>query len=323
MVVPNIFWFNTPICPGCYLGGEDMFKAVASMLTGDKSALTVSANAAGLDGPLPQKFLLTGHSAGGNFATAVGALAVQEPNYVPGDLLGVVMFDGVSSDPLFTSSLTELNANKIPDYQIAGKPQSWNAWGIATQLMYNFYGPDGLNQFYGVQIDNGSHTDVVAGPSLFAQLAELASAFIVNPSPPGAKEAVRTFSAGWINDIYAGNTTYLTNPGEPLYGIYGRNGETPTSPGPANQPIVMGQAGAGILPAPPPVDVPKYLGTWYEQGSVKQFFSFGLVNTKAQYSLNPDGSIKVQNSARSRSRTRAITSGRTDRSRTSPVPRSS
>ena len=46
----------------------------------------------------------------------------------------------------------------------------------------------------------------------------------------------------------------------------------------------------------PSVDVERYLGTWYEVGSVKQFFSFGLVNSKAEYSLNPDGSIRVENS---------------------------
>lgn len=292
VVVPNIFWFDTPLCPGCFLGGEEMRKAAATMLTGDKTALTISANAAGLDGPLPQQFLLTGHSAGGNFATAVGALVVQDPEYVAGDLLGVVMYDGVSGNPLFTDSLTVLNANNIPDYQIAGKPQDWNAWGVATDLMYEFYG----DQFYGVQIDDGSHTDVIAGPSLFAKLAEIASAIIVNPSPPGAKEAVRTFSSGWINDIYAGNTAYLTNAGEPLYGIYGRNGETPMTPVVANQPIVMGEAGASTLPSPPPVDLLKYDGKWYEQGSVKQFFSIGLVNTTATYTPQPDGSIKVENS---------------------------
>ncbi len=44
------------------------------------------------------------------------------------------------------------------------------------------------------------------------------------------------------------------------------------------------------------VDVERYLGTWYEVGSVKQFFSFGLVNTTANYSLLPDGSIRVENS---------------------------
>jgi lipocalin len=144
-----------------------------------------------------------------------------------------------------------------------------------------------MDQFYGVQIDNGSHTDVLGGNNLFAYLADIASAIIVKPSPPGAKEAVRTFATGWINDIYAGN-----GPTNPLYGIYG----SPNGTYVANQPIVMGEAGATTLPAPPPVDVSRYLGTWYEQGSVKQFFSFGLVNTKAVYTLNPDGSIKVQNS---------------------------
>ncbi len=39
-----------------------------------------------------------------------------------------------------------------------------------------------------------------------------------------------------------------------------------------------------------------YLGTWYEVGSVKQFFSLGLVNTTAVYTANADGSIGVENS---------------------------
>jgi lipocalin len=43
------------------------------------------------------------------------------------------------------------------------------------------------------------------------------------------------------------------------------------------------------------VDVERYLGTWYEWGSVKQFFSIGLVNTTADYSLRSDGLIRVEN----------------------------
>jgi lipocalin len=58
----------------------------------------------------------------------------------------------------------------------------------------------------------------------------------------------------------------------------------------------MGEAGATTLPAPPPVDVEQYAGTWYEQGSVKQFFAIGLVNTKAVYTPQTDGTIKVENS---------------------------
>ncbi len=46
------------------------------------------------------------------------------------------------------------------------------------------------------------------------------------------------------------------------------------------------------------VDVERYLGTWYEVGSIKQFFSIGLVNTKAEYSLRSDGLIRVENSGR-------------------------
>jgi len=58
-------------------------------------------------------------------------------------------------------------------------------------------------------------------------------------------------------------------------------------------------------PMPPPrtttveqVDVERYLGTWFEVGSVKQFFSIGLVNTTAEYTLRPDGLIRVENSGR-------------------------
>ncbi|WP_328351487.1 lipocalin family protein [Mycobacterium sp. NBC_00419] len=283
VVVPNIFWFDNPLCPGCYLGGAVMREAVASMFQDSRSALNISANAAGFSGVLPEKFLLTGHSAGGNFATAVGAL-ITETDQVD-NLLGVVMFDGVSRNPLFTDSLTALQNAGIPDYQIAAPPQSWNAYGVATELMQLFYG----DQFYGVQIDNGSHTDVIQGNNLFAWLGEIASAIIVRPSPPGAKDAVRTFASGWINDIYAGKS-----PTDPLYGIYG-----PTGPYTGvNEPIVLGEAGATTLPAPPPVDVTEYANgqPWYEQGSVKLPFAWGLVNTTAVYTLNPDGTVKVQNS---------------------------
>ncbi len=51
-----------------------------------------------------------------------------------------------------------------------------------------------------------------------------------------------------------------------------------------------------VVPSSVPVDPAEFAGTYYEQGSVKQFFSLGLVNTKAEYTLNPDGTIRVQNS---------------------------
>ncbi|WP_161976498.1 lipocalin family protein [Mycolicibacterium sp. CH28] len=288
VVAPDIFWFNTPLCPGCYLGGEQMREAVASMFEGSRSALNVSANAAGFQGALPQKFILTGHSAGGNFATGVAGL-IADPannNSAISDLLGVVMFDGVAQADLFAQSIGYLDAAGIPDYQIAGAPQSWNAWGATTE-QYALLHP---GQFTGVQIDNGSHTDVIAGDNLFAWLGEIASAIIVKPSPPGAKAAVRTLATGWINDIYAG-----TGPGDPVYGTYGNPNDGTYVP---NQSIVLGEAGATTVPAPPPVDVARYANgqPWYEQGSVKLPFEWGLTNTTATYSVNPDGSVKVENS---------------------------
>lgn len=51
-----------------------------------------------------------------------------------------------------------------------------------------------------------------------------------------------------------------------------------------------------VTPSTVPVDPAQFAGTYYEQASVKQFFSIGLVNTKAVYTARPDGTIGVQNS---------------------------
>ena len=271
VVAPSIFWFDD-----AYTG-----EAAAQMFVGDRAALNISANEAGLQGTLPQKFLLTGHSAGGRFATTAGGFTVD--NGAAKDLLGVVMFDGVGGDQ-FAASLAKLDTLGIPDYQIAAPPQRWNAWGVTTEQLAALK-PD---QFVGIQIDAGSHTDSIGGDSFFGWLGTIGSDIFVKPSPPGAKDALGTFATGWVNDIYGG-----FSPTNPVYGIYGNPNDGTYVP---NQPIVMGQAGATTLPAPPPVDINQYAGTWYEQGSVKQFFSFGLVNTKAVYTPQPDGSIKVENS---------------------------
>ncbi|HCA52667.1 MAG TPA: hypothetical protein DEP24_07095, partial [Mycobacterium sp.] len=257
--------------------------AAATMFLGDRSELNVSANAAGFEGTLPQTFILTGHSAGGGFATAVGANTIL--NGAAEDLLGVVMFDGFSRPPAFTEQLQALDDAGIPVYQIAAPPQSpGNAWGLATEAMLDVY----AGQFFGVQIDAGSHNDSLGGTDFLAYLANEIIPFIgYRPSPPGAKAAVRTFATGWINDLYAGK-----GPTDPAYGIYGVPNDGTYVP---NRAIVMGEAGATTLPAPPPVDLNEYAGKWYEQGSVRMFFSIGLVNTTATYTPLPDGNVKVEN----------------------------
>jgi apolipoprotein D and lipocalin family protein len=44
------------------------------------------------------------------------------------------------------------------------------------------------------------------------------------------------------------------------------------------------------------VDLDRYIGTWYEIGSIPQFFNVGCQCTKAEYAFAPDGNISVRNS---------------------------
>lgn len=44
------------------------------------------------------------------------------------------------------------------------------------------------------------------------------------------------------------------------------------------------------------VDLKSYLGTWYEIAAFPQSFQRGCTHTKADYSLNDDGTIRVVNS---------------------------
>ncbi|MDY6999577.1 MAG: lipocalin family protein, partial [Actinomycetota bacterium] len=272
VVAPNLPSFPALLrCGGCWINDPWTQQAVASMFDGDEASLTASANAAGLVGALPQDFVLSGHSAGGGFATATGGYYAADPDN-NGNLRGVVMYDGVSFAGL-TGSLQDLDDPYIPVYQIAAPPQLWNALGSTTDELVAAR-PD---RFVGVTLANGSHVDaMLGGHPILDFFAQLVTKF----SPPGNTAAVHTLATGWINDMYAG-----LGPTDGT-GIYGAPDEY----------IVLGDAAAVVLAPPPVVDVDRYLGTWYEVGSVKQFFSIGLVNTTAEYSLNPDDSIRVVNS---------------------------
>ncbi len=103
-----------------------------------------------------------------------------------------------------------------------------------------------------------------------------------------ALDAVVTLATGWINDMYDGK-----GPTDPVYGIYGNPNDGTYV---ANRPLVMGDASATVLPAPPPVDINQYVGLWYEQGSVKQSTTTELVNVKVRYTPLPDDTIEVENS---------------------------
>ncbi|BBY28243.1 hypothetical protein GCM10023114_59260 [Mycolicibacterium sediminis] len=275
VVVPNIPSFPFFTCEGCTLSAVPMQRGVAALFADpNRVALTQSAAAAGYEGVLPEKFVLTGHSAGGGLAAAAGGFYTAAVSSADDDLLGVIMYDGVSSNGTFATALANLDARGTPVYQIAAPPQSWNANGrTSTDLVA--LRPD---QFVGVVLANGSHVDSLIGG---VPIIDFFSQLFIKPSPPGNTQAVYTLANGWINDLYAGN-----GPTDPQYGIYGA----------PDQYLVLGQTAAVVLAPPPIVDVDRYLGTWYEVGSIKQFFSLGLVNTTAVYGLNPDGSISVENS---------------------------
>ena len=101
-------------------------------------------------------------------------------------------------------------------------------------------------------------------------------------------DAAITLATGWIKDMYADR-----GPTDPFYGIYGDPNDGTYV---ANRPLMIGETGLTVLPAPPPVDINQYAGSWYEQGSVKQDPSVVLVNVEAVYTPQPDGSITVVNS---------------------------
>lgn len=235
VVVPTLSSIPSPFSGGWLNGAVSQQAAASAFLDPDRAALVNSAVAAGYAsdvGELLGRFALTGHSAGGGFAAAVAATYLDGGSDTQdANLLGVVMFDGVSNgafDGSFAKQVGVLTAADKPIYQIAAPAQVWNAFGDTTnQLLATRPG-----QFGGVVLARGSHIDSMLGKGTFVDaLLQL----VVGRSPAGNTAATHTLSTGWINDFYAGAT-----PNSPLYGLYA----------PANQQIIMGAATAIALPTP-------------------------------------------------------------------------
>jgi hypothetical protein len=230
VVVPSLPSFPLGDRPDVYLTSVDLGPAIAEMFLGDRAALNASAAAAGYQSELPQQYILAGHSFGGGLATAVGGATVEN-GAADGNLLGVIMFDGVAPNGTFAGAVDSLDQADIPIYQIAAPAQVWNNLGETTNDM----DADDLaglrpDQFVGVMLVGGSHFDAVLGAK---PISDLLAQLLSNPSPEGNTEAAAILAAGWINDMYVG-----AGPEDPRYGIYGTAGDS----------ISIGKASAVVLP---------------------------------------------------------------------------
>ncbi|HUL99736.1 MAG TPA: hypothetical protein VLU24_10065 [Mycobacterium sp.] len=229
VVVPSIT-SNFLQCDGCWLNGEPMERAVASMFV-DRTALTASASqAAGHAVTLPDKFVLVGHSAGGGFAVAVAGFLVGTSAI--DNLVGVVMFDGVALNDNMTA-LVRLLPTNLPVYQIAAPSYLWNNLGSGTAQLVAAR-PD---KFVGFQLVGGSHVDAMQGNPLISFGAQLLTGF----SRPANVQAVQTLAVGWINDMYNPNCRDDAHNDDSCQGIYAQPGQT----------IKIGGATAIALPTPP------------------------------------------------------------------------
>jgi hypothetical protein len=217
------------------LAGEAALRAVASLFAGDRLALAASAAAAGYAGAageLTGKFVLAGHSAGGGFVTAVAADYAAH-NLASTDLVGVIMYDGVSRGAFdgsgsFAAQVAALDGRSIPVYQLAAPAQLWNAYGATTNALLTV----DPGRFRGVVLTGGAHVDAMVGSN---PADDIVAQRLTTESLPGDAMAARTLTAGWINDLYAGAA-----PDDAQYGFYAA----------ANRPILLGAAAATPLPSP-------------------------------------------------------------------------
>jgi len=205
VVAPSLTWL--PLTgDGRWLNGDTMQQAVAAALV-DRTALQASADqAAGRTIVLPERLVLTGHSAGGNLAVTVGGLLAAGGNAQT--LLGVVMFDGVPVGDSIAGAVNLLPAS-TPVFQIASYPYVWNANGAGT-VQLTAARPD---QFTGIRLLGGSHIDAMqTSDLLISALAPLLTGY----SPLENQLAVQTLAVGWILDMYDGTHD----------GVYGEHGST-------------------------------------------------------------------------------------------------
>jgi pimeloyl-ACP methyl ester carboxylesterase len=174
----------------CWMGGTAVEAAAASLFAGDRAALMASARAAGWTGPIPQRFVLMGHSLGGNFAATVASRLTTQA-----DLRAVVMLDGGSLDngAQTSAALAALSGKTVLD--VASPPGSTCKLGDLAPILVAAR----PGQFVGVQLVNGLHLDAIGYSNLLGN--------IVCGWPRSENiAAVQTIASQWTTNALTGAT---------------------------------------------------------------------------------------------------------------------
>jgi pimeloyl-ACP methyl ester carboxylesterase len=155
--------------------------------------------------PLPVTYIVGGHSAGGHFATAVGArlAALGYPA-----LAGTILFDPVASGG-FTDNLEAISASgSRPVLVVAARPSAANlfnnAFGALQQIANPYVGLQLVwsGYFFGIPYGGSCHTDVEG------ENGDIVGNLAAGCTPDSTQVArLRDFGSNWARDLATGTRT--------------------------------------------------------------------------------------------------------------------
>lgn len=205
-------------CTVSNIGNNTPFlNNVASMLAGlgdPTSALGRShANAASQAGhagqAMPQKLLMSGHSAGGEAVLYVANRLRTSHTTTFAKLKGLVLADPVKSfiGDNTDAALTGLSASALRVHALAAPPYSCNSDQSGTQAVIAKL----PGRFHGAQITTGAHGDIFGGSANALGTATCGTPQAANVA------AARALMLGWFADMETGSTTASYYPGGTLF----------------------------------------------------------------------------------------------------------